>query len=103
MQAWLEHFKEIFNPINREEPCTETLNTPNNTREDNILNLPITFEEVQSAVGQLDDSKAPGLDRLCPSLLKNSRIIQYLRNLFQACFRLGTVPQSWLGSIIQPI
>ena len=66
MQAWLEHFKEIFNPTNREEPCTETFNTPNNTRKDNILNLPTTFEEVQSAVGQLDDSKTPGLDRLCP-------------------------------------
>ena len=67
VQAWLHHFREISNPSTREDTRTEAHCTANNTRDDYILNTPITFEEAELAVAQLEESKAPGLDRICPS------------------------------------
>ena len=49
-QAWRHHFRQIFNPPTGDEAHTETHYTSDNTRDDYILNTPITLEEVESAV-----------------------------------------------------
>ena len=69
VQVWLHHFREISNPSTREDTHTEAHCTSNNTRDDYILNTPITFEEAELVVAQLEESKAPSLDRICLSIL----------------------------------
>ena len=102
-QAWLDHFRKTFNPLRNCADQTDPHCTSDSTIDDYVLNGPITLEEVETAIAHLEDGKAPGLDGICPSLLKNGKITRYLHNLFQACFSTGTVPHAWLGSIIQPI
>jgi len=80
--------------MNHSENCTHT---------DTILNIPITAEEIHSALTQLDESTAQGSDKICPSILKDEKIMQYLQILFQKCFNSGTVPKAWLHSTITPI
>ena len=41
------------------------------------------MEEVQSAIVQLQEDKAPGLDNICPSVVKEDKMYQYLHRLFQ--------------------
>ena len=81
MQAWRHNFRQIFNSLTGDEAHTEIHYTSEYTRDYYILNTPITFEEVESAVVQLEENKAPSLDKICPSILKNSRITHYLHNL----------------------
>ena len=70
---------------------------------DEALNRPISLEEVQSAITQLQEDKAPGPYSICPSVIKDDRMCQYFHRLFQICFENGVVPQAWLDSTIQPI
>ena len=103
LQIWSDHFHALFNPpLERLEIEQHSDDTDKYTEEANLNRL-ITIEEVHSAVMQLEDSKAPGLDKICPSILRDVKIIQYLQNLYQTCFKNGVVPQSWLYSTIQPI
>ena len=61
------------------------------------------MEKVQCAIAQLHEDKAPGPDSICPSVIKDDRMCQYLHRLFQNCFENGVNPQAWLDSTIQPI
>ena len=105
MQVWVDHFKTLFNPpdiglglrqFDREE-------TGRNFIGQEILSSPITIEEVETAVNSLEEYKAPGHDKICPSVMKCDKILLYLVSLFQYCFTNSTVPKSWQTSIIQPI
>ncbi|MDA8002146.1 MAG: hypothetical protein MPL62_12780 [Alphaproteobacteria bacterium] len=103
LQIWSDHFHALFNPpLERLEIEQHSDDTDKYTEEANLNRL-ITIEEVHSAVMQLEESKAPGLDKICPSILRDVKIMQYLQNLYQTCFKNGVVPQSWLYSTIQPI
>ena len=90
----------LFSPPSVEPDLNQMNHSENCTHTDTILNIPITAEEIHSALTQLDESKAPGSDKICPSILKDEKIMQYLQILSQKCFNSSTVPNSWLHSTI---
>ena len=109
IEVWVNHFKTILNPsqtgqglgeLSREgNPATSNSNYIGHE----ILSNPITFEEVEEAINSLNENKSPGQDRICPSVLKDNKIIQYLVRIYQCCFTNEIVPKSWQTSVIQPI
>ena len=103
LQSWTDHFDRLFNPPSVGPDLDQMNHSENCTHTDKILNIPITTEEIHSALTQLDESKTPGSDKICPSILKDEKIMQYLQILFQKCFNSGTVPKAWLHSTITPI
>ena len=77
--------------------------TVNDGSYDIILNSPITTEEVHNAINWSEEHKAPGLDKVCPSILKCNDILDYRVTYYQCCFKNGSVPQAWTESTILPI
>ena len=63
-----------------------------NCTEDFAFNRPITIEEVHSVVTRLEESKAPGLDKICQSILKDDRIIDFV--VFKKAF--DSIPRELL-------
>ena len=93
-----EHFKSLHNPTQVGlEQSVHIYDYPkenhNSNLEDDILNSPISIEEVYNATDSLDEHKPPGLDRVCPSALRHNETLQYLQALFQCCFICGSVPK----------
>ena len=104
MTTWRKHFEFLLNPHNTEFSDSESQSSNNYTPfNDEILNRPIELEEVCQTIAQLEEYKAPGLDYICPSIIKDNKVTQYLHKLFQKCFETGIVPPAWLNSTIQPI
>ena len=68
-----------------------------------LLNCPISFEEVSHAVMSLNNSKSPGVDEIRADFIKNNYCISFLHKLFNLCFDIGRVPFQWAKSIIKPI
>ena len=101
--TWRNHFDTLLNLNSTESSYTATQPGDNSPAiHDDALNRP-TELEVQLAIAQLQENKAPGPDNICPSIIKDDRVLRYLHKLFQRCFETGTVPPAWLSSIIQPI
>ena len=102
--TWRNHFDTLLNPNSTESSCTATQSWDNcPSIDDDALNRPIELEKVQQAIAQQQENKAPEPDNICPSIIKDNRVVRYLHKLFQRCFETGTVPPAWLNSIIQPI
>ena len=100
LKVWQRHFTNVLKPADTKP--RGNYDTDSSTY-DEALNRPISLEEVQSAITQLQEDKAPGPDSICPSVRKDDRMCQYLHRLFQNCFENGVVPQAWLDSTIQLI
>ena len=104
MMTWRKHFESLLNPHDTEF-CNLGSQSSNSYTpfDDEVLNRPIDLEEVYQAIAQLEENKAPGPDYICPSIIKDDKVTQYLHRLFQKCFETGIVPPAWLNSTIQPI
>ena len=104
LRVWRAHFDSLLNPpktTDSQPRCINTEYTP--STDDDTLNRPIEMEEVQLAIAQLQENKSPGPDYICPSIIKDGIVLQYLHKLFQRCFETGIVPPAWLNSILQPV
>jgi hypothetical protein len=89
---------------------------PNNTlswaqdddeEEDNLLNRPISKEEVLLAVRKIKNRKAAGLDGIIGELLKyackSDLILNFFVAFFNSLFDRGIYPDSWAESIVLPL
>ena len=104
MMTWRKHFESLLNPHDTEFSNLGSQSSNSYTPfDDEVLNRPIDLEEVYQAIAQLEENKAPGPDYICPSIIKDDKVTQYLHRLFQKCFETGIVPPAWLNSTIQPI
>ena len=67
-EEWYHYFSSIFNsPRNESEPTAEDLGNAafaNNETNSEILNQPITVDEIKTAMRALKDQKAAGPDGL---------------------------------------
>ena len=68
-----------------------------------FLNEDITLEEVENALKHTNSHKAPGVDEIKASFLKNGSCLTFLHAFYQKCLKLGQIPAQWLKSIIKPI
>ena len=89
--TWRNHFDTLLNPNSTESSCTATQSWDNcPSIDDDALNRPIELEEVQQAIAQQQENKAPEPDNICPSIIKDNGVVRYLHKLFQRCFETGT-------------
>ena len=66
--------------------------------------MPLTMEELNRAIGQAGNSKAPGDDRIPYELIKNlgPKAREHLLHLFNLCWSGTGLPGNWLTAIIKP-
>ena len=79
-----------------------------NIRQDNVcdmLNLPISDQEIRESIYSLKSDKSPGPDGICAEIYKITwdYICPYIRLMFNDFFDRGEVPDSFGASIISPI
>ena len=82
--TWRNHFDTLLNPNSTESSNTATQSWDNcPSIDDDALNRRTELEEVQQAIAQLQENKAPGPDNICPCIIKDDRVVQYLHKFFQ--------------------
>ena len=93
---WFEHFKNVYQSSEAEENWSEAENYGENEIL-NELNVPITDEEVQTAILSLKNAKAAGCDDVLAEMLKASGMITvtFLTKLFNTIFEKGAYPEQW--------
>jgi len=69
----------------------------------NILNEPISRDEVLQAVIHAKFRKASGIDNIPAEVLKNDCAVDLLFRIINGCFNLGKVPTQWNSGVINPI
>ena len=97
---WKQHFETVLNrPIPPEEDI------PSAERDLDIEVGEITLGEVNKAIKQLKNNKAPGEDELFPEMFKveDERLPAVLTKLFNKIWRTGIVPKDWKGGVIVKI
>ena len=78
---------------------------PENDIEDQILNSPITKDEIIAAVMSLKNKKAAVLDGVFPEFFKECLhlLLPFLEKFFNKFFTSGQFPEDWTKSILLPI
>ena len=96
---FLEHFWKVFNIQ------TENNNTDENFGDtsDEMLNCPISEEELRKVILCLKSNKSPGIDGLKAEIFKCSLDCTLLLRLFNIIFINGIYPASWSEGVIAPI
>ena len=69
IMTWRNHFDTLLNPNSTESSCTQSWDNCPSIDDDDALNRPIELEEVQQAIAQLQENKAPGPYNICPSII----------------------------------
>ena len=108
---FFDHFSKLNSSlttsVNDIVPDSEQVQHPSISGEieDDILNSPITDEEIIISIKTLKNGKACGIDNITNEMIKcfSVKNVVFLRNLFNMVFQTGTVPQDWLIGIIKPI
>ena len=100
LERWTEHFSTVLNhpsPINDETiPCLPQV--PVNHE----LDAPPTLGEIQKAIGQLSNGKAPEPDAIPAKVYKYGGPVlhQKLADIFQSIWQQGTVLQDFKDALI---
>jgi exonuclease III len=111
-QQWHDHFKNVFNtPSDGEHHDADVLNdvTFNIMNDDvtdcDVVNAPITEEEVRAAIKALKNQKAAGPDSLIGEFYKHSceQILPFFIKFFNHLFDNGLFPDKWSLSVLQPL
>ena len=70
-----------------------------------LLNEPITTEEILKCIKEISSGKAPGIDGIIIEMLKSSAHITepYLRHLYNAVLTTGKFPKQWCQAVIAPL
>ena len=100
---WTNHFKRALGtePTSAQPVVTDEEDPPSG----DVLDSPITEEEIMRAVEHLKVNKAPGTDGILAEMIKTSlpQILPFLVALFNRIFDTGEYPTAWTGAIIIPI
>ena len=97
---WKEHFEAV---LNRRIPPDEEIPAAERDLDIDIGN--IRSEEVQKAVDQLKNNKAPGEDGIFPEMFKagEERLKNYLTKLFNNIWVTREIPSEWKQGVIVKI
>ncbi|KAJ4448805.1 hypothetical protein ANN_00196 [Periplaneta americana] len=99
ISAWEKHFTELLNKNGR-ETAYQIMGTSPKGRQSAS---PITAEEVRGTIMKSKPKKAPGPDRICTEVIKDSIDIltPLWTELFNSCLNTGTIPKIWRTSTIK--
>jgi hypothetical protein len=105
-KQWEEHFSKLFKKQEQKpsQPKTPPPRPPPTTP-NTEMDLPITEEELMTAVKKLSKNKAPGIDGIPNEVLK-AISIRHRHNLLKIMNEIlesGEIPQQWSTSLIHPI
>ncbi|MES9880523.1 MAG: reverse transcriptase family protein [Sedimenticola sp.] len=111
--ATLDDLYEYFKGVNSEkhDNCgnddddDDDIPNLNINDDDEILNVPITADEISKAIRNLNNSKTPGNDLILNEYLKNTTDIMmpHYVTLFNVVLSTGILPDSWVLGQIMPI
>ena len=111
-EDWFEYFKGLLNmqyePSTIENQIDSMLEEHDRDCLDcdydipDIMNAPVTEEEIVKVIDDMHCNKAPGIDGLVIELYKHSKetAVPLLLSLFNAILNLGTYPEEWCKAII---
>ena len=114
LQRWAEHFAEVSNCCSSNcqldtDVLPDIIAAIPSYRElfpdDENLSQPISEDEIQVAIAQLRDGKAPGDDGISAELLKlgGDETICCLTSLFNFIWSSESIPSDWLNHLIVPL
>ena len=111
MDTLLDFFKDLNSSNNNDNYHDDNdtdLDINNDLDDDNvneIINGPITIDEIEKAIKRLKNNKASSDDDIINEYIKHSSqkmILLYVK-LFNAIFNSGQLPEAWLKGTILPI
>ena len=81
------------------------METLENSRVFNQLDVPITEQEIVLAISQMKINKAPGIDNITNNMIKSSQttLIKCYKKIFNACLVSGIYPEKWAEGCITPL
>ena len=99
-ELWKSHFEKLFN-------CVAPRNFPNCLTDNysSYNDIAVTVEELRSAIKDLDNGKACGLDGICAEHLKfaSCRILALLSICITSLFIHGALPASLIDIVLVPV
>ena len=102
-----DNFLAYVNSINEQwdHNLEQPEGIPSNNVSGDILNTPITRDEVCNAIVKCKNGTAVGIDNIPNEVhvLSQPHLHDLIHKLFQMCFEHNMVPTVWLKSIIHPI
>ena len=104
LNDFAEHFKHISNSPHSdrvfEVPDFESQNI-----EIEVLDQPISVDEISKAIDSLKRGKSPGIDGLLGDFFKDAKsfILPYLHKVYNNIFDSGVYPEIWSKGLIVPI
>lgn len=87
---WKQYLEKLFNDSrNEQEPNNNETSGPD-----------ILKEEVRSAIKQIKQGKATGLDQIPAEIIKlfDEKRMQWITDIFNSIYRTGIIPKDWLKS-----
>lgn len=107
IESFLDFFKELNSCEHNTEDnkLDEVLSKIDMEDDNNILNTPITADEILKCILKLKNSKAPGSDRILNDYIKSTKeqfLPIYVR-LFNIVLTTGIIPEKWVEGLIMPI
>ena len=103
LHIWKSYFHSLFQGSNIPQ---ENLTLPDvkcGLYDCSYLSDEIALLEVKQALNHMNSNKAPGVDEIKASFLKNEICLKFLHTFYNSCLRIGKIPMQWLKSIIKPI
>ena len=107
---WFAHFKSLLGGDENETRSSsdnENTTTSNNLEinSDDVLNVPITYEEIIAGIRNLKRDKAGGCDGIKAEFYKinNPILIHFIHQIFNKIFESGVYPETWSKCMIVPL
>ena len=114
-QTWHDDFKRLFNnngnlqgddefydnDIDHKCVLEKMMGSPGYISNE-LVNNPISFDEVVTCINRLKNGKTPGVDLIPNEILKTHSVDISLHRYFTVCFDSGCTPSIWLKLIIAP-
>ena len=112
LRRWAEHFasvtqcsSQVSEVVLEALPSIQAPSENSSPTDDEELCSPITEEEISTAISQLRNGKAPGLDGISSEVLKLGRdaSVYWLSSIFTIIWSEETVPSDWTKQLVVTI
>lgn len=112
LRRWAEHFasvtqcsSQVSEVVLEALPSVQAPSQNSSPDDDEELCSPITEEEISTAISQMKNGKAPGLDGISSEVLKlgGEASVQWLSSIFATIWAEESVPSDWTKQLVVPI
>jgi hypothetical protein len=102
LDKWKCGFSTLLNPTHIPHHV-ETNYREKVVHNSDILDQEITINDIITALRKSKKGKATGVDEIPVEVLCNENCMQFLCDLFNACFQSGVFPEMWKMGVISPV